>query len=458
MMMRWGRELTILAALALLSGYLSLTQPNFRDAFTLSTILTNAAYVGVVGIGMTMVIVAGQIDISVGSMLAVCALIAGTLARAGAPMFLVVLTSLALGLGMGALNGALIAYLRIPSIIVTLATLTALRGAIVWWTKGYWVMPLPPGWKFLGTTHILGLPLPVWIGWTAVLAAAYVLAHTIIGREVYALGSNPQAARLAGIDTARVTFWVFALSGLLVGLATMLHVTRFSMVQTQEGLGLEFLVITAVVVGGTNVFGGSGTVVGTYLGVLLLTVTIISRGIDLSVASNMALSAMTMGLLWQRGVPVWPAAALGIATGTLAGWLNGWVIARVRVPAIVVTLATLAVYRGVATGLSGGTGILGVPDSFLALGACTVGRGPIQTIIWIARLAAAAGLLTRTAVRRYIYGICHNETALRFSGIDVDRIVLGLYTASGFVSALAGMIYAARVGTAKANAAAGHET
>jgi len=273
MMMRWGRELTILAALALLSGYLSLTQPNFRDAFTLSTILTNAAYVGVVGIGMTMVIVAGQIDISVGSMLAVCALIAGTLARAGAPMFLVVLTSLALGLGMGALNGALIAYLRIPSIIVTLATLTALRGAIVWWTKGYWVMPLPPGWKFLGTTHILGLPLPVWIGWTAVLAAAYVLAHTIIGREVYALGSNPQAARLAGIDTARVTFWVFALSGLLVGLATMLHVTRFSMVQTQEGLGLEFLVITAVVVGGTNIFGGSGTVAGTYLGVLLLTVT-----------------------------------------------------------------------------------------------------------------------------------------------------------------------------------------
>src|SRR5712691_10981518 len=273
MMMKWGRELTILAALALLAGYLSLTQPNFRDAFTLGTILTNAAYVGVVGIGMTMVIVAGQIDISVGSVLAVCALIAGTLARAGAPMVLVVVTSLVLGLGMGALNGALIAYLRIPSIIVTLATLTALRGAIVWWTKGYWVMPLPPAWKFLGTTHILGLPLPVWIGWAAVLAAAYVLAQTIIGREVYALGSNPQAARLAGIDTARVTFWVFALNGLLVGLATMLDVTRFSMVQTQEGLGLEFLVITAVVVGGTNIFGGSGTVAGTYLGVLLLTVT-----------------------------------------------------------------------------------------------------------------------------------------------------------------------------------------
>src|SRR2546422_3883977 len=135
MMMKWGRELTILAALALLAGYLSLTQPNFRDAFTLSTILTNAAYVGVVGIGMTMVIVAGQIDISVGSMLAVCALIAGTLARAGAPMFLVVLASLALGLGVGALNGALIAYLRIPPIILTPAPPTAPPGAVVWWAK-----------------------------------------------------------------------------------------------------------------------------------------------------------------------------------------------------------------------------------------------------------------------------------------------------------------------------------
>jgi len=309
-----GRELTIVAALAMLSGYLSLTQANFRDAFTISTILTNAAYVAVVGIGMTIVIVAGQIDISVGSMLAVCALITGTLARAGVPMPLVVLASLLLGLGMGALNGALVAYLRVPSIIVTLATLTVLRGAIVWWTKGYWVMPLPPGWKVLGTTHLLGLPLPVWIGWAAVLAASILLAHTVFGREIYAAGSHPQAAQLNGIDTARVTFWVFALNGLLVGLATMLHVTRFSMVQTQEGLGLEFLVITAVVVGGTNIFGGSGTVMGTYLGVLLLTVTssaltflgIISATWDQAIRGAFILVAVTADIVrtgqWRQPV------------------------------------------------------------------------------------------------------------------------------------------------------------
>src|SRR5438034_932621 len=445
-----GRELTIVAALAMLSGYLSLTQANFRDAFTISTILTNAAYVAVVGIGMTIVIVAGQIDISVGSMLAVCALITGTLARAGVPMPLVVLAGLLLGLGMGALNGALVAYLRVPSIIVTLATLTVLRGAIVWWTKGYWVMPLPPGWKVLGTTHLLGLPLPVWIGWAAVLAASILLAHTVFGLKIYAAGSHPQAAQLNGIDTARVTFWVFALNGLLVGLATMLHVTRFSMVQTQEGLGLEFLVITAVVVGGTNIFGGSGTVVGTYLGVLLLTVT------------SSALTFLGISATWDQAISgafnlVAESAAIGVATGTLAGWLNGWVIARIRVPAIVVTLATLAVYRGIATGLSGGTGILGFPESFLTLGAGTVVGIPVQTVIWIAGIVIAAVFLTRTTNGRYIYGIGHNETALRFSGIAVDRIVLGLYTASGFVAALAGMIYAARVGTAKSNAAAGYE-
>jgi ribose/xylose/arabinose/galactoside ABC-type transport system permease subunit len=270
---RWGREATILLALGALAAYLVVTQPNFRNAFTVANILTNAAYVAVIGIGMTMVIIAGQLDISVGSMLAVCALVSGMLARAGVPMLLVVFLSLALGLAMGALNGALVAYLRIPSIIVTLGMLTVWRGAILWWTQGYWVMPLPPAWKLLGTMALLGLPLPVWIGWAAVAVATYLLANTAFGRHVYALGSNAASAQLAGVNVPVTTFAVFALNGLLVGLATMIHVTRFSMVQTQEGLGLEFLVITAVVVGGTNIFGGSGTVVGTYLGVLLLTVT-----------------------------------------------------------------------------------------------------------------------------------------------------------------------------------------
>jgi ribose/xylose/arabinose/galactoside ABC-type transport system permease subunit len=190
---------------------------------------------------------------------------------------------------------------------------------------------------------------------------------------------------------------------------------------------------------------------------LPMTMIIISRGIDLSVASNMALSAMLMGLAWQHGLSIWVALTLGILTGTAAGWLNGWVIARLRVPAIVVTLATLAVYRGVATGLSGGRGIVGFPEAFLWLGSGRLVGIPFQTLIWVGLVGLSGVVLSRTALGRYIYGIGHNEVALRFSGIPVDRVTLGLYVASGAVAGLTGVLYAARVATAKSNAAMGYE-
>lgn len=188
-----------------------------------------------------------------------------------------------------------------------------------------------------------------------------------------------------------------------------------------------------------------------------MTMIIIARGIDLSVASTMALSATTMGLLWELGVHIWLAVLAGILTGSIAGWLNGWVITRVRVPAIIVTLATLAVYRGIATGLSGARGILGFPESFLFLGAGAVGGLPVQTIMWVGVTICGAVLLSRTVVGRYIYGIGYNEVAMRFSGVDVDRVLLWLYTTSGAIAGVTGMLYAARVGTAKSNAASGYE-
>lgn len=188
-----------------------------------------------------------------------------------------------------------------------------------------------------------------------------------------------------------------------------------------------------------------------------MTMIIITRGVDLSVASTMALSAMTMGLLWQVGVPLAMAVLAGVAAGTAAGWLNGWIIARLRVPPIVVTLATLAAYRGVATGLSGGRGIIGFPDTFLFLGSGQLAGIPVQTLLWLVATVAGAVILSRTVLGRYIYGIGHNEVAMRFSGVPVDRLLLGLYTASGFVAGLTGILYAARVATAKSNAATGYE-
>jgi ribose/xylose/arabinose/galactoside ABC-type transport system permease subunit len=186
--------------------------------------------------------------------------------------------------------------------------------------------------------------------------------------------------------------------------------------------------------------------------VLPMTMIIIARGVDLSIASNMALSAMSMGLLWQRGLNIWLAVLVGVLVGTVAGGINGIVIARVRVPAIVVTLATLAVYRGIATGLSGGRGILGFPDEFLWLGAGTVAGVPAQTLIWLTATIGAALLLSRTRAGRYVYAIGHNEQAVRFSGVNVDRLVFAMYTASGLIAGVVGMLYAARVATAKSNA------
>lgn len=191
--------------------------------------------------------------------------------------------------------------------------------------------------------------------------------------------------------------------------------------------------------------------------VLPMTMIIIARGVDLSIASNMALSAMSMGLLWQDGVDIWLAILIGVLVGTVAGCINGVVIARVRVPAIVVTLATLAVYRGIATGLSGGRGILGFPDAFLWLGSGTVVGVPVQTLIWLAAMIGAALLLSRTRAGRYIYAIGHNELAVRFSGVNVDRLVFAMYAASGLMAGVVGMLYAARVATAKSNAATGYE-
>ncbi|MBI3962505.1 MAG: ABC transporter permease [Deinococcus sp.] len=189
-----------------------------------------------------------------------------------------------------------------------------------------------------------------------------------------------------------------------------------------------------------------------------MTMIIITRGIDLSVASNLALSAMLLGLSWRNlGLSIWAAALVGLAVGTLGGLLNGLVVAKLRVPPLVVTLATLAVYRGVATGLGKGRGVTGFPEEFSFLGHGTIGPAPVQLLIWVLAIVLAAIVLARTAFGRQLYAIGHNELAARFAGVNVDRLKVILYTLSGFLCGLAAAIYVARVETAKSNAATGYE-
>jgi rhamnose transport system permease protein len=258
-----------LAALCLLA-LLGVLAPTFFQAANLRDLLTGNAPILVAAIGMTLVILARQIDISIGSQFAICGVTAGLLAKAGVPMPLASLGAVLTGALLGGLNGWLVAGLGLPSIVVTLATMVMLREGLRWATEGVWVQDLPAGFQWLGLGQEAGriaIPLAALL---VFLAFAWGMRNVAAGRAVYATGSDAEAARLAGIRPRRVLFGVFVAMGALTGLAAVLTAIQFIDVQTNAGVGLELRVIAAVVVGGTAISGGRGSLVGTLLGVALL--------------------------------------------------------------------------------------------------------------------------------------------------------------------------------------------
>jgi rhamnose transport system permease protein len=264
------RERSALLAWIVLLAILTIFAPAFFAFGNLRDVVLSMVPVLIVSIGMTFVIVAGQIDISIGSQFAVCSIAAGLLAVAGLPMFLVALATCLLGACFGWINGALVSWLGIPSIVATLAMMVALREALRLGTGGAWVQNLPPTFQWLG--------LGQQAGQCAILAIAAILfalvawaSRNIAGaRAVYATGSDSEAARLSGIDTSTVNIAVFTAMGALAGLAAILNAIRFSDVQSNAGVGLELKAIAAVVVGGASITGGRGTLMGTLIGVALL--------------------------------------------------------------------------------------------------------------------------------------------------------------------------------------------
>lgn len=244
--------------------------PSFFSPANLRDLALNNAAVLLVSLGMTLVILVGEIDISVGSQFAVCSVAAGFFAKAGVPMPVVCVIVLAIGAAMGALNGYLVGMLGLPSIIVTLAMLVTWRDALRWATEGAWVQDLPPGFQWFGLPPALAQTLIVFVAVAVLAAGGWALRNLQAGRSIYAVGSDDEAARLAGIDLRRVTLAVFVATGALVGIAAVLNAVRFTAVPSNAGTGLELQAVAAVVVGGTAITGGRGTVVGTLLGVLLL--------------------------------------------------------------------------------------------------------------------------------------------------------------------------------------------
>jgi rhamnose transport system permease protein len=270
MIRRYQRELSVALALASLLAVLAVKAPDFFQPNNLRDRLLYLAPTLVMAVGMTLVILARQIDISVGSQMSVCAVLAGLLAQAGWPAWAAGGAAVLAGAALGAVNGLLVAGLGLPSIVATLAMMVILRESLRYVREGEFVRDLPAGFQWFGSGQESGRWLVVAIALAVFAAFAWGLSNLAAGRSVYATGSDAEAARLAGIRPRRVVFGVFVVMGALAGLAALLNAVRFGDVDPNSGTGLELQVIAAVVVGGTAVSGGRGTLAGTLIGVALL--------------------------------------------------------------------------------------------------------------------------------------------------------------------------------------------
>jgi rhamnose transport system permease protein len=268
------RELGLLAALAVVIVVTTAYNPRFLSAQSIRDLLLNASIVALLTVGQTLVVITRNVDLSVGSVLGLTAFLTGYLFvdHPRLPIVLALLLGVLIGLGCGAVNGIITAVGRVPSLVVTLGTLYVYRGIDYAIAGGRQVNAenLPDSLLGLGSGRVLGVPYLAIITVVVVAAATYVLRSFRSGRELYAIGSNPDAAMMAGIRVGRRVLAAFVASGAVAGLAGALWTARFGTVDAAAGSGFELQVIAAVVVGGVAIFGGSGSVVGAALGALLL--------------------------------------------------------------------------------------------------------------------------------------------------------------------------------------------
>lgn len=268
------RELGIVGAFALLLAVTAILQPRFLEADSLRNLALNASIFAILAAGQTLVLVTRNVDLSVGSVLGLSAFMAGDLLsnHPGTAIPVVIALGMALGAGCGLINGVLVTFGRVPALVVTLGTLYVFRGLAFLWTDGRQVNAetLPDSFLNIGTGSVLGLPTLALIALGVVLIVGRCMRDFRSGRELYAIGSNPEAARLAGVRTDRRVLTAFAISGALAGLGGVLFTARFGTVDATAGNGYELTVIAAAVVGGVPIFGGAGSVYGAALGALLL--------------------------------------------------------------------------------------------------------------------------------------------------------------------------------------------
>ena len=303
-----------LGALLIISAFIALTTPNFLDLQNFRNISLQVAVLSIVAIGSTVVILAGGIDLSPGSMIAVLTMVLAVLVKLqGVNLWLAIPLTLVAGGLLGAFNGALVAYLRIPAFIVTLATLAGYKGLALTIGPGAPVFQLSEELRqvFYGTTPLLGLPLP--FVYVVVLYAFFVilLEHMKLGREIYAIGGNDSAAKLSGTNVSRVRFLTFVIAGAVTAVGAILLAARLNSGSPNYGDGVELQAIAAAVVGGTSLYGGRGRIVNTLIGALIIIV--VQNGLNLNAVStsmqNLTIGAIiviAVGLdVWGRSIREW---------------------------------------------------------------------------------------------------------------------------------------------------------
>ncbi|AMG01062.1 ribose ABC transporter permease [Vibrio harveyi] len=270
----WLIEQKSLIALLFLIVVVSFLNPNFFTVDNILNILRQTSVNAIIAVGMTLVILTAGIDLSVGSVLALCGAFAASMIALEVPVLIAVPTALFAGAALGAISGIIIAKGKVQAFIATLVTMTLLRGVTMVYTDG---RPISTGFTdtadafaWFGTGYALGIPVPVWLMVIVFAAAWYLLSHTRFGRYVYALGGNESATRLSGINVDRVKIGVYAICGMLAALAGIIVTSRLSSAQPTAGMGYELDAIAAVVLGGTSLMGGKGRIMGTLIGALII--------------------------------------------------------------------------------------------------------------------------------------------------------------------------------------------
>ena len=269
----------LLLALILLCVVLSFLSPVFFTALNIKNVLRDAALVAIAGIGMVMVILLGEIDLSVGSVQAVAGIVAVAVLNSFSSVFVALGAALFAGACIGLINGLLITRAHINSLIATLGMMAILRGGAMVSTQAVSIQGAVDSFVEIGTGHLGPIPIPVLIAFLLLALFFYVLHYTTFGRYVYAVGGNPQAARLSGLPVDRIRIAVFVIAGILAALSAFILASRLNSGQPNAGLGFELQVIAAVILGGISLTGGVGTLAGAFIGILILTV--LSNGLVL---------------------------------------------------------------------------------------------------------------------------------------------------------------------------------